>query len=92
MYKNILFLLFLTVTTLSYASDNSNKNTYAYTQQNKKDKVLSTFKQMMKYYQNENEEGFFSLVDKDNFLEDFMLFRQAVENDFRAYDMVDFDY
>lgn len=92
MYKNILFLLFLTVATLSYATDNSKKNVYVYMQQNQGSKVISTFKQMMKYYQDENEAGFFSLVDKDNFIEDFMLFRQAVENDFRAYDVVDFDY
>ncbi len=92
MYKNILFLLFLTVTTLSYAADNFNKNLHAYTQQKQNAKVVSTFKQLIKYYQNEDEEGFFSLVDKDNFIEDFMLFEQAIEKDFRTYEIVDFDY
>lgn len=88
MIKNILLTILLLFSSTSYAMS-SKKNNIS---QNANQKIEMTFKKLMKYYQEENEEGFFSLVGKDNFLEDYMLFRQAIEKDFRTYDILDFDY
>ncbi len=88
MFKNIFIVAFLLFGSASYAMGNKKNNI----SQNINQNIEITFRQLMKYYKEENEDSFFALVDKDNFLQDYMLFRQAVEKDFRTYEILDFDY
>jgi len=90
MLKNILLIILLSFGSLSYGMSSKSNNIQQDKNINKQ--IESTFKKMMNYYQNENESNFFSLVDKNSFLEDYMLFRQAIEKDFRTYDVLDFEY
>jgi len=85
-------LVFILVfATFSYAAGEFDKNIIIHNQ-TRDDKVKSVFKKLMSNYEEENEDGFFSLVSEDRFLQDFMLFEQAIEKDFRTYEILDFDY
>jgi hypothetical protein len=91
MLKNIILVFVLIFATFSYAANEFDKNIIIHNQ-TRDDKVKSVFKELMQNYEEENEEGFFSLVSEDRFLQDFMLFEQAIEKDFRTYEILDFDY
>ena len=91
MLKNILLIIFLLFGSFAYAANDFDKNIIIHNQ-TRDDKVKSVFKELMKYYEDEDEAGFFSLISEDRFLQDFMLFEQAIEKDFRTYEILDFDY
>ena len=91
MLKNIFIIFVLVFTTLVYSAGNFDKNIIIHNQ-TRDDKVKSVFKKLMSYYEDEDEDGFFSLVSEDRFLQDFMLFEQAIEKDFRTYEILDFEY
>ena len=91
MLKNILLVFILVFATFSYAAGEFDKNIIIHNQ-TRDDKVKSVFKKLMSNYEEEDEDGFFSLVSEDRFLQDFMLFEQAIEKDFRTYEILDFDY
>ena len=91
MFKNILLIIFLLFGSFAYAANDFDKNIIIHNQ-TRDDKVKSVFKKLMKYYEDEDETGFFSLISEDRFLQDFMLFEQAIEKDFRTYEILDFDY
>ncbi len=89
--KNIVLIIFLLLGTFAYSESEYDKNIVVLNQ-TRNDKVKSVFKELMKYYEDEDEDGFFSLVSEDRFLQDYMLFQQAIEKDFRTYEILDFDY
>ena len=91
MLKNILIIFCLLTGIFVYAANDFDKNIIIHNQ-TRDDKVKSVFKELMKYYEDEDETGFFSLISEDRFLQDFMLFEQAIEKDFRTYEILDFDY
>ena len=91
MLKNILIVFCLFAGSFVYAANDFDKNIIIHNQ-TRDDKVKSVFKELMKYYEDEDETGFFSLISEDRFLQDFMLFEQAIEKDFRTYEILDFDY
>ena len=91
MLKNILIVFCLFAGGFVYAANDFDKNIIIHNQ-TRDDKVKSVFKELMKYYEDEDETGFFSLISEDRFLQDFMLFEQAIEKDFRTYEILDFDY
>ena len=91
MLKNILIVFCLFAGSFAYAANDFDKNIIIHNQ-TRDDKVKSVFKELMKYYEDEDEAGFFSLISEDRFLQDFMLFEQAIEKDFRTYEILDFDY
>ncbi len=91
MLKNILLIIFLLFGSFAYSANDFDKNIIIHNQ-TRDDKVKSVFKELMKYYEDEDETGFFSLISEDRFLQDFMLFEQAIEKDFRTYEILDFDY
>jgi len=91
MLKNIFIIFVLIFGTFAYSAEDFDKNIIIHNQ-TRDDKVKSVFKELMKYYEDEDERGFFSLISEDRFLQDFMLFEQAIEKDFRTYEILDFDY
>ncbi len=91
MLKNIFLIISLLLGTFVYSANDYDKNIIV-KNQTRDEKVKSVFKKLMKYYEEEDEAGFFSLVSEDRFLQDFMLFEQAIEKDFRTYEILDFEY
>ena len=92
MFKGLLLVLFLVFSSVaSYAQSDFDKDIVVLNQ-SRSDKVKAVFKELMNYYEEEDEQGFFSLVSEDRFLQDFMLFSEAIEKDFRLYDILSFDY
>ncbi|GAB6074951.1 CARDB domain-containing protein [Nautilia lithotrophica] len=91
LFKSFLVVILLLIGSLAYSEGDYDK-TIVVLNQSRDDKVKNVFKELMQYYEDENEDGFFSLVSEDRFLQDYMLFQQAIENDFRTYEILDFDY
>ncbi len=56
--------------------------------QSENDKAIIVFRKMVKAYNNKDINGFFSYVDKDRFLQDYMTFHYAIEKDMRVYDIL----
>ena len=91
MVKILLISIFLFFSFSAMAESEFDKDIVV-VNQSRSDKVKSVFKQLMNYYEEEDEQGFFSLVSEDRFIQDYMLFSEAIEKDFRDYDILSFDY
>jgi hypothetical protein len=91
MLKIIWAVMLLLLTSSIYGGDEYNKD-ITVLNQSRSDKVKQVFYKLMNYYEEEDENGFFSLVSEDRFLQDYMLFREAIEKDFRDYEILSFDY
>lgn len=55
------------------------------------DKVKVVFSKLMQHYEEENLDEFFDLVSEEEFIQDYITFYEAVDNDFEQYDILDFD-
>lgn len=56
--------------------------------QTRNEKVELVFREMMNNYEEENLMDFFSFVSEDRFNQDYMTFSEAIEEDFRIYDIL----
>lgn len=59
--------------------------------QSRDDKVKIVFSDMMQFYEEEDSSSFFSYVSEDRFIQDFMTFTEAIDEDFRKYEIISFD-
>ncbi len=59
--------------------------------QSRNDKVKTVFQEMMNRYEEEDLNAFFSFVSEDRFHQDYMTFHEAIEEDFRVYDILNVD-
>ncbi|WP_331774392.1 CARDB domain-containing protein [Sulfurospirillum sp. 1612] len=91
MMKNIVFMMLLLFVMPSFADSQYDKDIVVL-DQSRDDKVKEVFKQLMGYYEEQDSQGFFSLVSEDRFIQDYMIFSEAIEKDFRTYDILSFDY
>ena len=56
------------------------------------DKIREIFGQLIRAYEDEQASDFMSHVSQSRFYQDHLTFRQAIENDFRVYDIHDITY
>jgi len=90
MLKNILFLFVFIFTTLGLADSQYDKSLVVQNQ-SRNDKVVSVFKAMMEAYEEEDQTNFFSYVSEERFIQDYMTFYDAIEKDFRIFDILSID-
>jgi len=88
--KKLLILLLLIVASGTYASSDYDKDIIVLNQ-SRDDKVKIVFNEMMQYYEEEDENSFFNYVWEDRFLQDYITFEEAIEKDFRNYEIISFD-
>jgi len=88
--KKLLILLFLILAQGIYASSDYDKDIIVLNQ-SRDDKVKIVFNEMMQYYEEEDENAFFNYVWEDRFIQDYMTFEEAIEKDFRNYEIISFD-
>lgn len=90
MVKNICFIFLLLFATSSFAASEYDKDIVV-KNQTRNDKVKTVFKEMMKAYEEEDIDKFFSYVSEDRFLQDYMTFYDAIDKDMRIYDILNVD-
>ena len=87
--KSILFLCIL-MSTLSFSASEFDKGIIV-KDQSRNEKVTTVFKEMMRAYEEEDISEFFSYVSEDRFIQDYMTFYEAIEQDLRVYDILSID-
>lgn len=90
MFKNVFIVYCLLLSTLLFSASEYDKDIVV-KNQTRNDKVAAVFKEMMKNYEEENLEGFFSYVSEDRFQQDYMTFFDAIDEDMRVYDVLSVD-
>ena len=90
MLKKIVLLLFVGLVSIGLASSDYNRD-ITVKDQSRNDKVKTVFREMMDKYEEKDLDGFFSYVSEDRFLQDYMLFYEAIEKDMREYDTLSID-
>lgn len=59
--------------------------------QSRDDKVKIVFDELMRFYEEEDYHGFFDLVSEERFVQDYMTFSEAIDDDFRKYEIINID-
>ncbi len=59
--------------------------------QSRDDKVKIVFSELMQYYEEEDSTAFFDLISEERFIQDFMTFSEAIDEDFRKYEIITVD-
>ena len=90
MFKKILLLLCMGIITVGFASSDYDRD-ITVKDQSRNEKVKTVFREMMDRYEEKDLDGFFSYVSEDRFLQDYMLFYEAIEKDMREYDTLSID-
>ncbi len=88
MKRVLLFLMFLNIFSLVASEFDRD---IVVLDQSRDDKVKTVFREMMNSYEEEDLTGFFSFVSEDRFNQDYMTFYEAIEEDFRIYDILSID-
>jgi hypothetical protein len=88
--KKLLIILCLVFVNTLFASSDYDKDIIVLNQ-SRDDKVKIVFDQMMQAYEEEDSNAFFHFVWEDRFLQDYMTFSEAIDNDFRKYEIISFD-
>ncbi len=73
-----------------YASSDYDKDIIVH-DQTRDDKVTIVFNELMNFYEEEDSYGFFSLVSEDRFIQDYMTFNEAIDEDFRKFEIINVD-
>jgi len=89
MVKKICLIVFLLLTTLSFAGEYDKD--IVVKNQSRNDKVKTVFREMMNAYEEEDITKFFSYVSEDRFEQDYMTFYDAIDEDIRIYDILSID-
>ncbi len=90
MVKKILIILLLLFVTFGFSASQFNKD-ITILNQSRNDKVVAVFRAMMKTYEEEDLNGFFSYVSEDRFIQDYMTFYDAIDKDMSVYDILNVD-
>lgn len=90
MLKKIFFIFLFLFGTLSLGASEYDKDIVV-KDQSRNDKVKAVFKEMMRHYEEEDLNGFFSFVSEDRFQQDYMTFYEAIDEDIRVYDILNVD-
>ena len=90
MLKKVLFVLSIMLVVIGYASSDFDRDIVV-KDQSRDEKVKTIFREMMDRYEEKDLDGFFSYVSEDRFLQDYMLFFEAIEKDMREYDTLSID-
>ena len=90
MLKKVVLLLFIGLVSIGLASSDYDRD-ITVKDQSRNDKVKTVFREMMDRYEEKDLDGFFSYVSEDRFLQDYMLFYEAIEKDMREYDTLSID-
>ena len=85
MKKGFLFLMFISIFTLSAADFDKD---VIVLDQTRNDKVKTVFKEMMESYQEGDITKFFTYVSEDRFEQDYMTFYEAIDEDMRVYEVL----
>lgn len=87
MVKKICLIFFIVFSTFSFASSEYDKDIVV-KNLTRTDKIRLVFAEMMRNYEEEDIEGFFSFVSEDRFEQDYMTFFDAIDEDIRIYDIL----
>ncbi len=90
MNKLLIILIFLMASVVLNAGSEFDKD-ITVLNQTRDEKVTKVFKEMMATYDDENVDDFFQYVSEDRFIQDYMLFYDAIELDMRVYDTLSID-
>ncbi len=90
MIKSIIISTFLILSTFLYASSEYDREIMVLNK-TRDEKVAKVFKEMMETYDDEDVNAFFEYVSEDRFIQDYMLFYDAIELDMRVYDTLSID-
>lgn len=90
MFKILILLFSLLMSTLSFSASEFDKD-ITVKDQTRNEKVTTVFKEMMRAYEEEDINEFFSYVSEDRFIQDYMTFYEAIEQDLRVYDILTID-
>lgn len=60
-------------------------------EQSRDDKVKIVFNDLMQFYEEEDSHSFFNLVSEERFVQDYMTFNEAIDEDFRNYEIINVD-
>lgn len=88
--KAFFVVMFLFISSASFGAAEFDRD-IVIKKQSRDDKVTSVFNQMMMAYEDESLHEFFSFVSEDRFVQDYMTFYDAIDNDLRAYDILSID-
>ncbi|MEA1915623.1 MAG: CARDB domain-containing protein [Campylobacterota bacterium] len=88
--KKLLIVLCLVFAQNTFASSDYDKDIIVHNQ-TRDDKIKIVFTQLMEYYEQEDAHAFFNLVWEDRFIQDYMTFSEAIDEDFRKYEITSFD-
>lgn len=73
-----------------YASSDYDKDIIVL-DQSRDDKVKIVFSELMQYYEEEDSHNFFDLISEERFIQDYMTFSEAIDKDFRQYEIITVD-
>lgn len=73
-----------------YASSDLDKDIIVL-DQSRNDKVRIVFGELMQNYEEENSQAFFDLISEERFIQDYMTFSEAIDSDFRKYEIITVD-
>lgn len=90
MLKHMFLLFVLLFSTFLFGASEYDKDIVV-KNQSRNDKVKTVFREMMNAYEEEDLNKFFSYVSEDRFLQDYMTFYEAIEQDMRVYDILSVD-
>ena len=90
MFKKSILFLCLLISTLSFSASEFDKDIIV-KDQSRNEKVTTVFREMMRAYEEEDISEFFSYVSEDRFIQDYMTFYEAIEQDLRVYDILSID-
>ncbi len=86
--KKILMLVALLVSL--HASSDYDKDIIVL-DQSRDDKVTIVFSELMQNYEEEDSHAFFELISEERFIQDYMTFSEAIDEDFRKYEIITVD-
>ena len=90
-HKILILILALLFSSCSVVQNNHNK-TIESSQDSSEQKVEAVFSKMVSAYNNEDSRKFLSYVSRENFLQDYATFENAIYQDFRMYSLYDINY
>lgn len=86
--KKLIILLAILVNL--FASSDYDKDIIVH-DQSRDDKIKIVFSELMQYYEEEDSHSFFELISEERFIQDYMTFSEAIDEDFRKYEIINVD-
>jgi hypothetical protein len=89
-----LMIVFLSclITLADLYADSSYDREVIILEQSRDNKVREVFSELIAAYEDEDAMTFLDFVAEDRFMQDYMTFTQALDNDFRTYDIHDIEF